>query len=103
MWAVIALLLLAACASTTIIESPKTAFAPETDKPKDPEFIWTSRTMAQGFDYLGEIKVKSWSYEGGLDRLRDAGRQLRADAVVDIHYEQIGFLATFAAFAVKFK
>lgn len=97
------LLTLSSCSSTQIIESPKTAFVAETAQKQDPAVIWTSRTMTQGFDYLGLIKVRSWSYQGALTRLVNAGRELRADAVVDVHYETVGFLDTMQAFAVKFK
>ena len=91
------------CASTTIIESPKTAFVPEGTGAKDPAIVWSSRQIGKNYDYLGEIKVKSWTYGGALGRLKDAGRQLRADAVVDVQYQQVGFLTTFSAFAVKYK
>lgn len=92
-----------ACARTEIIESPKTAFVPETAEPKDPAVIWTSRTMTRHFDYLGQLKVRSWTYEGALSRLVEGGRELRADAIIDVHYEQIGFLTAMQAFAIKFK
>ena len=91
------------CASTTIVESPKTVFVPEGTVTKSPELIWTSRTLAQKFDYLGEVHVQSWSYDGALERLTDAGRQLRADALIDVHYEQVGFLTKLQAFAIKYK
>lgn len=98
-----AALALVSCASTDIIESPKTTFVPETAEVKDPTVIWTSRTMTRQYDYLGQLKVRSWTYEGALERLVDGGRQLHADAIIDVHYEQIGFLAAMHAFAIKFK
>ena len=99
----IPLLTLAACASTELIESPKTGYAPEAGEPKDPAIIWTSRTLTRNFDYLGQVKVRSWSHDGALGRLVDGGRQLRADAIVDVHYETVGFLKAMQAFAIKFK
>lgn len=59
--------------------------------------------MSQDFDYLGQIKVKSWTYDGALGRLMDAGKDMRADAIIDVHYEQVGFLNTMQAFAVKYR
>lgn len=97
------LLLLSACGSTEIIESPKTAFVAETGEPKRPEVIWTSRRLDRQFDYLGQVKSRSLSYDSALERLVEGGRQLRADALLDVHYEQIGFMKTMHAFAVKFK
>lgn len=94
---------LAGCASTELIESPKTVFVPDTTESKEPAVIWTSRTMSRHFDYLGLVKVRSWTYDGALSRLVDGGRELKADAVVDVHYEKIGFLTAMQAFAVKFK
>jgi len=94
---------LTGCATTEITESPKTAFVPETAEAKAPEVIWTSRTMARPFDYLGKVRVRSWTYGGALDRLVEAGKQLKADAIIDVHYEPIGFLNQMQAFAVKFK
>lgn len=94
---------LAGCTQTEIIESPKTGYAVETDHPKDPELIWTSRTLDQPFDYLGQIKTRAWTYDGALDRLKEAGKQLRADAIIDIHFQRLGFFKTMHAFAIKFK
>src|SRR5262245_40267826 len=90
--ALVCALLLGGCANTEIIESPKTAFVPETAEAKNPAVIWTSRALTRHFDYLGQLKVRSWTYEGALERLVDGGRQLHADAIIDVHYEQIGFL-----------
>lgn len=59
--------------------------------------------MTQSFDYLGLIKVRSWTYDGALERLVDAGRDIHADAVIDVHFEKAGFLNAMQAFAVKFK
>jgi hypothetical protein len=95
--------LLSGCASTEIIESPKTGYVPETAEAKEPAIIWTSRTLTQHFDYLGQIHSRSWSYNGALERLVDGGRQLKADAIVDVHYEAVGFFSVMHAFAIKFK
>lgn len=91
------------CASTDIIESPKTTYVPETEEAKEPTILWTSRTFTENFDYLGQIKVRSLTYNGALDRLKDAGKQLRADAIIDIHYDTIGFYTAFEAFAIKYR
>ena len=96
-------LLTSGCASTDIVESPKTAFVPENAETPTPEIIWTSRTLTRQFDYLGRVTVRSWTYQGALDRLVDAAKTLKADAIIDIHYEPIGFLNQMQAFAVKFK
>ena len=95
--------LISGCAQTEIIESPKTAYVADAGTPKDPLLIWTSRTVDQPFDYLGQIKARSWTYDGALERLKEAGRELRADAVIDIHFERLGFFKTMHAFAIKFK
>lgn len=92
-----------ACSRTEIIESPRTTYVPEVGEPKQPEIIWTSRTLSSPFDYLGQVKVRSWTYDGALSRMTDAAKELRADAVIDIHYETVGFLTTFSAFAIKYK
>lgn len=96
-------LLLTSCASTEIIESPKTAFVAKNAQTPPPMVVWTSRTLSQGFDYLGQIKTRSLTYQGALDRLIEAGQQMKADAVIDVHYQPVGFLTTLSAFAVKFK
>lgn len=96
-------LLLAACASTDIIESPKTGYPVEVGEARPPSVVWTSRVLTRNFDYLGIVKTRSWSYDGALGRLVEGGKRLRADAIVDIHYEQVGFMATMQAFAIKFK
>ena len=81
----------------------RTGYVADTGEPKDPAVIWTSRTLAQDFDYLGLVKSSSWTYQGALDRLVEGGRELRADAVVDVHFERVGFLKTMQAFAIKYK
>jgi hypothetical protein len=91
------------CASTTLIESPKTTSVASSEPEKTPEVIWSSRNLKAKFDYLGEVKVKSWSYEGALERLTEGGKKMKADALIDVQYQQVGFLKTFQAFAVKFK
>ena len=94
---------LVSCSSTEILESPKTAFVPSSTEAKPPAVVWSSRTLGQKFEYLGQITVRSWSYDGALERLVDAGQQMRADAVIDVHFERVGFLSSMHAFAVKFK
>jgi hypothetical protein len=94
---------LAGCTSTEIGESPKTGYAAEIGEPKTPEIVWTSRTLTQAFDYLGQVRVRSWTYNGAIERLLDGGKQLRADAIVDIHYERIGFFNSMTAFAIKYR
>ena len=91
------------CTSMEIVESPKTGYVADTAEIKDPAVIWSSRTLGQNFDYLGQVKVRSWTYESALNQLINGGRQLRADAITDIHYERVGFLKTMQAFAIKFK
>jgi hypothetical protein len=95
--------LLAGCARTELVESPKTAFVSDAEEAKEPEIIWTSRSLVRPFDYLGQVRVRAWTYEAALDRLKDGGKQMKADAVIDVHYERVGFLKTMQAFAVKFK
>lgn len=97
------LLLLSACASTTIVESPRTTYVAMTGEPKTPQLIWTSRTLGQSFDYLAQVNVRSWSYDGAIDRLIEAGKEVHADAIIDVHFAKVGFLTTMDAFAVKFK
>ncbi len=97
------LLLTGGCASTELIESPKTAFVAEGGESKDPQVVWTSRTLGKNFDYLGLVKSRSWSYDAALERLVAGGRELRADAIVDVHFRQVGFLTAMEAFAIKYK
>lgn len=96
-------LVLVGCARTEVIESPRTGYVAPSGQAKEPSLIWTSRGLSEEFDYLGLVKVRSWTYQGALDRLVDGGRELRADAVVDIHFERVGFLKTMQAFAIKFR
>lgn len=96
-------LLLNGCSQTEVTESPRTGYASQTGPVKEPKIVWTSRTLDTPFDYLGQIKVRSWTYDGALERLTDAAKELRADAVIDVHYETIGFMTSFQAFAVKYK
>ena len=93
----------AGCARTELVESPKTIFVSDAEEAKEPEVIWTSRNLARPFDYLGQVRVRAWTYDGALERLKDGGKQMKADAVIDVHYERVGFLKTMQAFAVKFK
>lgn len=96
-------IVLTGCASTEVLETPKTGYQPETKDVKDPALVWTSRTLGHSFDYLGQVSVRSWSYDSAVERLIEGGRTLRADAVVDIHYEKVGFLTTMHAFAIKYR
>ncbi len=91
------------CASTEVIESPKTVFVPDSIEVRDPLILWSSQSYQKDFDYLAVVKTRSWAYSSGIDRLVIAARQLRADAIIDIHYEPVGFLASFHAFAIKYK
>ncbi len=59
--------------------------------------------MTRQFDYLGLVKSRSWSYNGALERLVDGAKELRADAIIDVHYDTVGFFTSMQAFAVKFK
>lgn len=95
--------LLIGCASTEIIESPRTAYVPDSAESKLPNIVWTSRTLTGNFDYLGLVKVRSWTYQGAMERLQDAGKELKADALIDIHYEEVGFLSSMHAFAIKYR
>ena len=88
---------------TEIIESPKTAFVPENAEVKPPEIIWTSRTMAPRVRLPGQGPRAKLDLRRCVGRLVDAGKQLKADAIVDVHYEPIGFLTQMQAFAIKFK
>ncbi len=97
------LLLVSGCAQTEVIESPRTGFVADLGEVKQPTIIWSSRGLSSEFDYLGQVKTRSWTYEGALARLVEGGRELRADAVVDVHFERVGFLKTMQAFAIKFK
>lgn len=96
-------LCLVGCASTELTESPKTAFVAQTAEAKEPKILWTSRTFSQDYDYLGVIKTRSWTYEGAVERLTRAAREIHADAVIDVHYEPVGFLSSVQAFAIKYK
>lgn len=98
----IIVILFSACTQTVVIESPKTAYVPEVGDPKDPQIIWTSRVFPQGYEYLGQVKVRSWTYDGAVERLKEGGKQVRADAIIDIHYENIGFLTSLHGFAIKY-
>lgn len=96
-------LFLTACSSIELIESPKTAFVSDAKAKAAPDVIWTSRSMIQDFDFLGQVKTRSLSYDRSLELLLDGGAELRADALIDIHYEQAGVFSTLQAFAVKYK
>jgi hypothetical protein len=98
-----AIILLTGCSSTEIIESPKTAFASETGTPKTPKVIWTSRAFGQPYEYLGRVHARSLTYDGAMERLITGGKELRADALIDVHFEQVGFLTDLQAFAIKYK
>jgi len=96
-------MLMTGCSSTEIIESPKTAFAADTGVPKTPQVIWTSRAFGQPYEYLGRVHARSLTYDGAMERLISGGKDLRADALIDVHFEQIGFLTDLQAFAIKYK
>ena len=103
-WIMICLMaFVVSCARTDIIESPKTGYVAETDPVKEPEIIWTSRTVGDGYSYLGTLQVRAWTWDAAINRLRTAAREMRADAITDVHYEKIGFLTSMQAFAVKFE
>jgi len=38
-----------------------------------------------------------------MERLITGGKELRADALIDVHFEQVGFLTDLRAFAIKYK
>jgi hypothetical protein len=95
--------LLSGCATTEIVESPRTTYVSETAEAHDPKIIWTSRIFTQNYDYLGLLKVRSWTYQGAIDRLVDAAKEVKADAIIDVHFERIGFLNAMEAFAIKYK
>lgn len=96
-------LILTGCGSTEVVESPKTAFAVETETPKTPQVIWTSRAFGQPYEYLGRVHARSLTYDGAMERLISGGKELRADALIDVHFEQVGFLTDLQAFAIKYK
>jgi hypothetical protein len=91
------------CSQREIIESPKTAFVPESAAIKKPAVIWTSRSMIQDYDFLGLVKTRSLSYDTTFEELLKGAQELRADALIDIHYEQVGIFDAMQAFAVKYK
>lgn len=97
------ILILTGCGSTVITESPKTTFAAETGVPKTPQVIWTSRAFGQPYEYLGKVHARSLTYDGAMERLISGGKDLRADALIDVHFEQVGFLTDLQAFAIKYK
>ena len=94
---------LTGCGSTQIIESPRTTFVSETAPEKEPEVIWTSRAFGKSYEYLGRVRARSLTYEGAMERLVQGGKDLKADALIDVHYEPIGFLTDLQAFAIKYK
>lgn len=100
---VLGIFLISGCARTEIIESPRTAYTPEGVEAKEPSVIWSSRSLTSEFDYLGMVKSRAWTYDGALSKLVDGGREMRADAIVDIHYEREGFFKKMQAFAIKFR
>lgn len=97
------LLAMVGCSSTEIVDSPKTVYVSDAEASKDPQIIWTSQALTKPYDYLGQVKVRSMSYDGGLERLKEAGKTMKADALTDLHFERVGFLKVFHAFAIKFK
>lgn len=101
--ALLALATLVGCTSTEVLESPRTGVVSGAAEAKDPELVWTTRSSDRPFDYLGTVRTRAWTYDGALERLMDGARQLKADAVVDIHFERVGFFTTMEAFAVKYR
>ena len=101
--ALCALAVLVGCASTEVLESPRTTVVSGAAEAKDPEIVWTTRSTDRSFDYLGTVRTRAWTYDGALQRLVEGARQLKADAVVDIHFERVGFFTTMEAFAVKYR
>jgi len=99
----LAILVLTGCGSTQIVESPKTGYVAESGTPKTPSVIWTSRSFGQNYDYLGTVQARSLTYEGAMERLLEGGKELRADALIDVHFEQVGFLTDLKAFGIKYK
>lgn len=99
----VAILGLGACARTEIIQSPRTAYVEPSPDAAAPKVIWTSRNLQREFDYLGRIEARSWTYNGVLERLVNGGKSLGADAVIDVHYQRVGFMKTMQAFAIKYK
>ncbi len=95
--------ILSHCASTEILDFPRTTFIPEESSREIPEVIWTSRVLTDPYDYLGTVKSKSLSYQGALERLVDGAKGLKADAIVDVKFQKVGFLNTMQAFAIKFR
>lgn len=91
------------CSNVEIIESPKTGFVSEARTPHPAEVVWTSRSLLQDFEYLGQVKTRSLSYDGAFSLLMGGAQSMKADALIDIHFEQIGFFNTMQAFAVKYK
>jgi len=96
-------LFLTGCGSTQITESPKTTFVSQSETEKDPVVIWTSRAFGKNYDYLGRVRARSLTYDGAMERLVKGGKELRADALIDVHYEQVGFLTDLQAFAIKYR
>jgi len=101
--AFLTLAVLGGCSSTEVLESPRTAVVSGAAEAKEPELVWTTRSSDRTFDYLGTVRTRAWTYDGALERLVDGARQLKADAVVDIHFERVGFFTTMEAFAVKYR
>src|SRR5580692_5163551 len=80
------LMLVSGCATTDIIESPRTTYVSDAAEVHEPKIIWTSRIFTQNYDYLGLLKVRSWTYQGAIDRLVDAAKEVKADAIIDVHF-----------------
>lgn len=95
--------LIVGCGSTEIVESPRTGYVSEVGEAPVPKIIWTSRTFGQNYDYLGRVEVRGLTYDATLNRLLEAAQSMRADAVIDVHYEPVGFLTSFQGFAIKYK
>lgn len=85
------------------MDSPRTTFISEAAPETEPVVIWTSRTFGKDYEYLGRVRARSLTYDGAMNRLIKGGKELRADALIDVHYEPIGFLTDLQAFAIKYK
>ncbi|MBI1859623.1 MAG: hypothetical protein HYR96_01735 [Deltaproteobacteria bacterium] len=102
-WFAVSNLCLVGCSSVEIIESPKTGYVSDAKPMRTPDVIWTSRSMIQDFEFLGQVKTRSLGYDGAFDLLVGGATSMKADALIDIHFEQLGVFSTMQAFAVKYK
>jgi len=94
---------LVGCGTTQVLDSPKTVYVSDLGETAPPKVIWTSRNLDREFDYLGQVRTRSLSYDGAMSRLLAGGQELKADALIDVHFEEVGFLSTLRAYAIKFR